>query len=37
MVSPKASNKLKQKQQGLTNDKSENEETTEQSGNKKGN
>jgi len=41
IASPKVSNKLKQKQQGLTNDKSENEETTEQSasghGNKKGN
>ena len=30
VASPKVSNKLKQKQQGLTNGKSENEETTEQ-------
>jgi hypothetical protein len=30
IASPKVSNKLKQKQQGLTNGKSENEETVEQ-------
>ena len=30
VASPKVSNKLKQKQQGLTNGKSENEEATEQ-------
>ena len=31
VASPKVSNKLKQKQQGLTNGKSENEESTEPS------
>jgi len=44
IASPKVSNKLKQKQQGLTNGKSENDETVEQPvvsagghSNKKGN